>query len=142
MVRALNEAHLAANAPAIVGDYFPGISAKKLAAKTGICSGATPQTHSHFFTSTGQFGSVDQNGNQVDDGSYQIINDHTFRIGPHGTFHYTILNGTRLILHPVITAAERRQALANPLGFYEATWKVAVSYGGRPWKRVSCDTWC
>jgi hypothetical protein len=38
-----------------------------------VCAGAQrPLEHSHFFTETGDFGSTDQDGQQVDDGDYVI----------------------------------------------------------------------
>src|SRR5262249_2142847 len=73
LVAALRSAGLGRAAPAIVGDYFPHSTPKQLAQKTDICSGATPQVHSHFFTAAGAFGSVDQHSQQVDDGSYTIL---------------------------------------------------------------------
>ena len=141
LVQALDKAHLSATAPAVVVDYFPNSSPKQLAAKHDLCSGATPQLHSHFFTVDGMFGSLDQHDNQVDDGSYEIINDHAVRIGD-GTFDFTIANGDTLILKPVISAADRRKALASPLEFTTAAWQVAVTYGGLSWKRADCDGWC
>lgn len=142
LVHALDNARLGTTAPAVVGNYFPGRTPRQIAAKPKICSGATPQTHSHFFTAGGSFGSVDQHDDQVDDGHYTIINDHTLRIGPTALFHYTIVDDDTLILHPAITAAERRHQLANPLKFSDAGWEVAVTYGGLPWKRVACNDWC
>jgi hypothetical protein len=141
LVQALDKAHLSATGPAVIRDYFPNSSPKQLAAKHDLCSGATPQVHSHFFTVDGMFGSLDQDSNQVDDGSYEIINDHTLRIGD-GTFDFTIANGDTLILKPVITAANRHKALASPLEFSTAAWQVAVTYSGLPWKRADCDGWC
>jgi hypothetical protein len=141
LVQALTKAHLLATAPAVIGDYFPNSSPEQLAAKHDLCSGAKPQIHSHFFTANATFGSVDQNNNQVDDGSYEIINDHELRIGD-ATFDFTITNGDTLIFKPEITAADRFIALADPLKFSTAAWQVAVTYDGLPWKRADCDTWC
>ena len=98
-------------------------------------------SHSHFFTQAGQFGSLDQNLNQVDNGHYTIINGHTFKIGD-ATFHYTITGGDTLSLDPVITPAERKKALANPDEFTTASWMMAVAYPGTTWKRVPCEGWC
>jgi hypothetical protein len=42
------------------------------------CGDAVPLRHSHFFTADGQFGSRDQDGNQVDDGTYRIVDEGTF----------------------------------------------------------------
>ncbi|MEA2461385.1 MAG: hypothetical protein QOH90_1562 [Actinomycetota bacterium] len=122
-------------------DYFPKSSAKEVVAKTHLCTGAEPQAHSHFFNNIGQFGSLDQDGNQVDDGTYELVGDHVLHISD-GTFRYRIENGKTLYLHPVISAADRRRALAHPLRFSTAGWEVAVSYEGHPWKRVDCAGWC
>ena len=57
------------------------------------CRDAVPLRHSHFFTADGQFGSRDQDGNQVDDGTYRIVDEGTFVVSkefPDVTFHYTI----------------------------------------------------
>jgi hypothetical protein len=62
--------------------------------KAHPCTGAIPRLHSHFFTASGQFGSLDWKGGQVDDGSYHIVNSNTFHIGSPGvTFHFRILHG-------------------------------------------------
>lgn len=141
LVNALKKAGLGATAPAAVGDFFPGSTPKQLAKKPDICKGAKPMVHSHFFAKDRRFGSLDQNGNQVDDGRYRIISRHTFRIG-RSTFHYRISERKRLGLNPVITAAARRQALAHPLQFSAAVWMVSVAYPGHTWKRVPCNGWC
>jgi hypothetical protein len=145
LVKALEKAGLGAVAPAIVGDYFPDQSPKQLARKPDLCKGATPQRHAHFFTEDGLFGSLDQDENQVDDAPYEVVNDHLVRIGEgeiKGEFRYGIADGPALVLHPVITAADKRRALARPLQFSPAGWQVAVSYDGLPWKRVDCAGWC
>jgi hypothetical protein len=106
------------------------------------CAGAIPRLHSHFFTSTGAFGSLDWHGEPVDDGSYRIINAHTLKIG-RVAFKYSISGGgNRLTLVPVITAAMRRKALANPATFSEAGWAASVAMTGHHWKRASCAGWC
>jgi hypothetical protein len=104
------------------------------------CKGKHPQVHAHFFTETGQFGSLDKNGEQVDDGPYEIIDANTFRIGD-ATFSYRIVNDT-LTLEPVITRAQRREAVASPKDFTTAFWMVAVAYEGTTWDRVPCEGWC
>jgi hypothetical protein len=141
LVHALHEEGLDALAPGVAGDYFPGSTPQQLAKKDDLCAGATPQRHSHFFTDTGAFGSVDQDGNQVDDGTYKVLANHTLVIGD-AQFRYRIVSGKTLVLHPVIRKADRRQALANPLEFATAGWQVSVTYEGLPWKRVPCDGWC
>jgi hypothetical protein len=125
----------------VVGGFFPNSTPEQLAAKPDICSGAVPTKHSHFFTKHGTFGSLDQNGQQVDNGRYRILSHHRLRIN-NGTFHYRIVNGNRLQLAPIITDAMRSKALAAPLSFSVAGWEVAVSYTGQTWARVRCGTWC
>ena len=97
--------------------------------------------HSHFFTKKGTFGSIDQNGQQVDNGRYRILSRHRLRIN-NGTSHYRIVNSSRLQLAPIITDAMRSKALAAPLNFSVAVWEVAVSFTGQTWARVRCGTWC
>ena len=97
-------------------------------------------SHSHFFNQYGDFGSVDANNNQVDNGKYAIVNDHTMRIGK-STFHYDV-SGDTLTLDPVITKADRSEALAKPGAFTDAVWMVAVAFPGTSWHRVDCAGWC
>jgi len=113
--------------------------------KAHPCTGALKRVHSHFFNQSGQFGSLDWLGGQVDDGPYRIINDNTVYFGspPAGaTFHYRILHGDTLMLSPVLTKAMLRQALAHPKSFSAAGWAVSVAYAGYTWKRVPCQSWC
>jgi hypothetical protein len=145
LVQAARRFNLEPLAPSIVGDYFPGKTPQQLARKKHLCRGATVQQHSHFFTSDGLFGSVDQHGQQVDDGMYRVINTRTIRIGNPDTgarFHYRITDRKTLRLRPVITKRMRRQALAHPFEFSPAGWAVAVSYTGHTWERVRCGRWC
>jgi hypothetical protein len=109
------------------------------------CTGALKREHSHFFSQSGQFGSLDWLGGQVDNGPYRIINNNTVYIGspPSGaTFHYRILHGDTLMLSPVLTKAMLRKALAHPQKFSTAGWAVSVAYAGYTWKRVPCQSWC
>ena len=147
MVEILKDAGLGKLAPvALAGNGLVPGSAKKLATKSDICRGDTPRLHSHFFTSGGQFGSVDWNNQQVDDGPYQIVDADTVHIGDPGfgaEFQYQIDDdGTILMLGPVISAAAKREALAHPNEFSEATWSVTVAFAGHPWSRVDCLAWC
>jgi len=81
--------------------------------KARPCTGALKRQHSHFFSQSGQFGSLDWLGGQVDNGPYRIINNNTVYIGSPpiaATFHYRILHGDTLMLSPVLTKAMIRQA--------------------------------
>jgi len=128
----------------MVGDYFPNQQPSDLAKKKTLCSGAKPQVHSHFFTRDGKFGSLDQHGQQVDDGTYRLLTPTTFKItnaDVRGTYRFRIQGGT-LMLTPIITAEQKQAALAKPLDFSPAGWMVAVSYLGHPWHRVACGSPC
>jgi hypothetical protein len=146
LVRALRRHGLGPTAPAIIAGngYVPG-TPKQLARRRHLCKGAVARRHSHFFRADGQFGSVDYDNNQVDDGPWALTDRRTLRIGspPNagGTFRMRIRDG-RLHLRPLISAAQKRRALAHPLQFSSAGWMVAVSYPGHAWKRVSCSRWC
>jgi hypothetical protein len=51
-----------------------------------VCAGAHgPLEHSHFFTETGDFGSTDENGQQVDEGDYVIEGDGKVAFPSHAT---------------------------------------------------------
>jgi hypothetical protein len=124
----------------VVGDYFPGKTPSQLAKKKNVCAGAKLQLHSHFFTADGKFGSLDQHGKQVDDGSYSVRASSTVKIND-GLFRFRVQT-TGLTLAPLLTKAQKKQALANPLKFSTAGWMVAVSYVGHTWRSVPCDHWC
>jgi hypothetical protein len=94
------------------------------------CKGAVPRKHSHFFTADGKFGSRDWNGEQVDDGTYEVIDDRTFVVSkefPEVTFHY-VIEGDAITLDPVIP---------DSCLTFRCLWSVAVAYPGRTWRRVS-----
>jgi hypothetical protein len=145
MVKALREARLQQLAPSVVGDYFPDQSPKQLARKADVCEGAKPQQHSHFFTENGQFGSLDQHEQQVDDAPYHILNEGTLRLSTEfgeETYRYRIAGGNQLTLEPIIPPRAKREALDNPLEFSLAAHMAAVAYAGHNWTRVDCEGWC
>ena len=115
--------------------------ARQLREGGDLCAGAhAPYRHFHFFTADGFFGSLDQNLQQVDDGTYQVSGDQLV-IGD-GTFRYRITHGDTLTLEPVLTPAQRRETLAHPVDWTTGGWMVAVAYPGTSWTRVPCRQWC
>ncbi|MEA2136603.1 MAG: hypothetical protein QOC68_4513 [Solirubrobacteraceae bacterium] len=146
LVRALKQYGLAATAPAMLAGngYVPG-TPEEIARRRNPCEGAVARRHSHFFRADGQFGSVDFDNNQVDNGPWRLANARTLQIGSPpeavGTFRIRIRDG-RLRLTPRITAAQKREALAHPLEFSSAGWMVAVAFPGHTWQRVPCNEWC
>lgn len=144
LVAAFEEAGLMELAPAFLGDYFPGATPQALAQKDDLCEGAESFVHSHFFTDTGEFGSLTEELEQVDDGTYEITDEGTFVISkefPDVTFHFEV-EGDNLTMTPVLTEELKQEALTHPLDFTAAGWALTMSYPGQVWKRVDCSGWC
>lgn len=102
------------------------------------CAGAVPREHSHFWTEDGQFGSLDSNGNPVDDGTYEITEDHTlvmpylFEQGPPIQVEFRFeIQGDTLALDPVIPSDCSTKNCREA-----ASWSVAVAYPGKTWNLV------
>jgi hypothetical protein len=146
LVRALDRYGLRATAPAMIAGngYVPG-TPRQIARRSDPCKGAVARRHSHFFRDSGQFGSVDYRDEQVDEGPWAVVGTRRLKIGSPplagGRFRVRIRDG-RLHLRPLITAAQRRKALAHPLQFSSAGWMVSVAFPGHAWTRVPCDEWC
>jgi hypothetical protein len=112
--------------------FVPGVTQPaQIADPNDPCDGAVPREHSHFFTEDGAFGSLDWNGDPVDDGTYEIPEDGALVISkefPDVTFHYAI-NGDTIMFEPGIPAC-------SP-DCFEAAWSVMVALPGKTWKRVA-----
>lgn len=107
---------------------IPGVSKPEdMADPAQPCAGAVPRDHSHFFTSDGIFGSRDWNGQQVDDGTYEVIDEDTIRIA-QTEFTYRI-EGDSLYLD---AATPDCTAVACDFG---EQWPVMVAIPGAPWQR-------
>lgn len=88
------------------------------------CRDAVPREHSHFFTPDGEFGSRDFDGNQVDDGSYRVIDADTVRIST-SEFGFTI-DGDTLQLTPIVP---------DGCMTFECQWSIMVAMAGEPLTR-------
>jgi hypothetical protein len=115
---------------AVAGNGFvPGVrSPDQIADPASLCD--VPREHSHFFTEDGRFGSLDWNGEPVDDGTYEVLDEDTFVVSkefPDVTFDYTI-EGDTISFEPVIPEC-------SP-DCFEAAWSVSVAYPGETWQRV------
>ena len=144
LVKAFEEAELEDIASSFAGDFFPDSTPKELADKNDLCEGAEPIVHSHFFDEAGAFGSLTEDLEQVDDGTYEVVDEGTVVISKEFgeiTFRYSI-NGEELSLSPVLTEEMKKEALAHPLDFTAAGWTIAMSYPGQTWRRVDCRGWC
>jgi len=145
MVAAFESVGMSLLAPtALAGNGFVTGTAQQIARKEDPCAAAKPRLHSHFFTEDGRFGSLDWQGQQVDEGEYEILDASTLRIGPESRgmeFDYAI-GGEVLTLEPVIPPSVKKKALQNPTEFSPALWSVSVGFGGLPWNRADCGGWC
>ncbi len=95
------------------------------------CIGAAARKHGHFFTADGLFGSRDEDGNQVDDGTYDLPDDRTVVINKEFgkiTFHFKV-DGNQLFLTPVLPECAKKDCFA---GF----WAISVAEPGLSWNRV------
>lgn len=113
-------------AQAIEGNGWVSGTLEQLEKKDDPCEGAVPREHSHFFTDFGTFGSLDWRGEQVDDGTYAIVDDRTFMIG-EATFHFEI-RGDTIRFEPV---------LPEKCTGFDCVWMLAVASPGYTWERVS-----
>ena len=127
-VQAFKEAGLIDLAPEwLVGNYFTSLDQID---NTDLCKGATEVLHSHFFTANGGFGSHDEKGRQVDDGSYQIVDNRTITFPSSDvTVHFSIEGDTLMfeVVIPEPCVGSCREANA---------WALSAFYPG-PFQRVS-----
>jgi hypothetical protein len=120
-------------ADAVVGNgLIPGATSEAAFDPEQPCAGAVRREHSHFFTADGKFGSKDFNGQQVDDGHYEIqgedtivINDLPFR------FH---IDGDQLTLEPELVDISSCTTKECRFG---AAWVLMVALPGTTWTRGS-----
>lgn len=99
------------------------------------CAGAKPPTeHSHTFWANGAFNSYDENGRQVDQGTY-TIDGHNFTISNPDfgdwTFNYRVTGETiafDVVIPKNCTATPCREGLA---------WAFSVAFPGQSWTRVT-----
>jgi len=140
-VRALRHAGFGAMAlEAAAGNGFiPGVErVEDIKDPAHPCEGALPRKHSHFFTENGMFGSLDSEGNQVDDGSYETVGADTL-VMPYRfeegapieiTFRYAIAGDTIKFQPKIPSPCSTRRCREA------AAWGVSVALPGKPWTRV------
>ena len=147
LVTALREAHAADLIPRTVGEFVPTTSSGELPSDWDPrhpCAHARPPTeHSHTFWADGTFNSYDQDGQQVDEGTYQVVDDHTFVFPPGLTMTYVVQeHGLQLDVVPpkdctdehVVTHYEDGQ----PVTCRELlAWAYSVAFPGQTWTRVT-----
>ena len=114
----------------VVGNGFiPGVTrVDQLKDRARPCLGAVPRKHSHFFTKAGRFGSLDWNGEDVDDGRYTLKAGNKIVIHkefPSVTFSYTI-SGRTIKFTPLI---------AKTCSTFRCAWSVSMAIPGTAWTR-------
>jgi hypothetical protein len=114
--------------------WIPGVtSPEQIKDPEHPCKGAIPLKHGHFFTENGLFGSTDDQGDQVDDGTYRVLDEDTIVVEKefgNVTFNYQIQDDGTLLLDPVMPNCTKN-------GCFAAQWAVAVSYPGLPWEPMA-----
>ena len=115
----------------VVGNGFvPGVrSPDQLRDPAKPCLGAVPRKHSHFFRRNGEFGSLDWNGEPVDDGRYRVCKPGTVTIlkeFPSVTFRYKI-RGKAITFTPLVPEGCQT---------FRCAWAISVAYPGKTWRRV------
>jgi hypothetical protein len=115
-----------------VAEMVPGVvnDPDQFEDPTNPCKGAVPSKHSHFFTAEGQFGSRNELGEQVDEGTYDVVDDDTFVLGDNATFNYQI-EGDTITFEPVIPDACTTKACHE-----NAVLAISVAFPGQTWQRI------
>jgi hypothetical protein len=110
--------------------FIPGVSTPdEIADPANPCRGTVARKHSHFFTKTHEFGSLDWRGEPVDDGTYRLGGNGTvtiFKEFSKVTFNYRIRGGS-VTFAPVI---------AKGCTSFRCAWAVSMAYPGKAWQRV------
>jgi hypothetical protein len=137
LVRALTKAGFADRIPDVVGGsgLIKGPENQPLSDPTHPCTKATtPKKHSHLFSSMGQFASYDENGGQVDDGTYTVRNQRTFvmhgdtfkdKVVVHFRVQGKVIRFQVVIPHPCTGACRVKMG-----------WAISAFYPGAPFRRV------
>jgi hypothetical protein len=118
----------------MAGNFFGGSPAPS---GGDPCAGAQgPFEHSHFFTAAGGFGSHDQNGQQVDDGDYAVVDADTLSFPSHQA---EFKAGTPLLVDYVVSGETATFTVALPASCDAAcrdgyAW-AASAFASGPWAR-------
>jgi hypothetical protein len=138
IVKALTQAGFADLIPQDVVELIKGVPVNGTLPATWDpaqpCADAKPPIeHSHTFWPDGSFNSYDQNDQQVDDGQYTLVDDHTF-IFPGAisiTMHCRI-KGDTIMFDPMIPKNCSTTKCRDAIGY-----AFAVAYPGQTWTRAT-----
>ena len=103
-----------------------------------LCADARPaEEHSHFFTESGQFGSLDAAGDQVDSGDYAVVDGDTLSFASHSTefgydgdilVDYAVSGDSATFTVDVPSDCDSRCLEAH-------AWAISAFFGPTPWTR-------
>ncbi len=128
IVEILTAADLPEQIPeAIVGNgLLPGVtSPAAIPDPADPCAGTIVVPHSHLFAADGTFASFDGQHQQVDDGTWTLVDEDTFQIGE--TRFTFVVDADDLTLEPDPSA----------VGTDDYGWATMVSLPGQVWHRVA-----
>jgi hypothetical protein len=133
IVTLLHEAGLDEFIAEQVFELVPGLgSPEDLEGRADPCEGAEQREHSHFFTADASFGSRDDRGQQVDEGTYELVGDDVVVIN-RATFHYRI-DGDSLYLTPdPVDTSDCTSRMCR----FVPVWVLTVAMPGMAWERGS-----
>jgi hypothetical protein len=110
--------------------FIPGVTRpEQITDPANPCRRAVSRKHSHFFTKSRKFGSLDWRGRPVDDGTYRLVGNRTvviFKEFPKVTFNYRIRSKT-ITFAPV---------LPKGCSTFRCAWAISMAYPGKTWQRV------
>jgi hypothetical protein len=106
------------------------------------CAQAKPIEHSHTFWADGSFNSYDENGNEVDNDHYQLVDDRTFRF-QYIAMQYSVTGDSLKmdVVMPKNCTAKRIVGVddeGNPVRCRDLLgWAFSVALPGQVWTRVT-----
>ncbi len=133
---AFTEAGLSDQVPIWVVGNFVGEGASTAPGEE--CANARPAVpHSHFFTADGRFGSHDENGKDVDEGDYAVVDTDTLSFASHAKeFGYSgdlvvdyAVDGDHVTFHVTVPTD------CDPACRLAYGWAMSAFFGSRPFDR-------
>ena len=121
----------------VTSNWVPGAPSPK---GTDYCAGATgPTPHTHFFTADGGFGSRDENGQQVDDGDYQMTASGVVTFPSHAReFGYSGTITVRYVVagsDATFDVQVPKDCIKDPHCTDAYGWALSAFFAGPPWAR-------
>ena len=147
LVRELKQAGLAEMIPEwVAGAQFGGasVSAAQVRQHSNPCQGLRSRNdqHDHVFYKDGRFASLNENGDEVDHGHYELPDERTIvfpehwgKKGPSITAHFRFSNDRDTVTFDLVLPEDMDEC--SQLCRQAYAWAVSVFYPGLPWKRVS-----